>query len=635
MTLREKIGQMTQFERTVATSSAIRDLSIESLLSSGGSAPFESRLIGLIWWMAFKNQLFSCDWEYLSSMGLVQFMVIIVSIVLPYFLTILALELLELKLHCNFAPCVAVRNCNKLFQYLNNNGMAILLVLKDPRWGRCNKCYSEDTEIVRKMTSIVSGLQGQPPQGHEHGYPFVAGRNNVIACTKHFVGDGGTYKGVNEGNTILSYEDLERIHMAPYLDCISQGGFVISDWEGLDQLCEPHGSDHRYCISSAVNARIDMVMVAFRFKVFIEELAIDDAVERILRVKFAAGLFEFPLSDRSLLDIVGCKLHRDLARKAVQKSLDLLKNGKDPSKPFLPLIRNAKRMLVAGTRADDLGYQCRGWTKAWYGMSGRITDETTILDVVQATVGAETEVTYEKYPSIYTIERHEFSFAIVAVGEAPYAETWGDNSELTIPVNGADIISLVADQIPTLVILISGRRLVLEPRLLEKIDALVAAWLPGNEGEGIIDVIFCSHDFKDKLPVTWFRRVERQISQIGRHHQWRFCQGRVTWRWCRHSHKCLAFCLRGIENTSTNGELVMAPVKRETLGLQRCRVQVRVVATQKQQVSGEGRVIGYCELHKGGAIPSSDLLLSIALSLLTPHTSTFIFLFKKLGSFGS
>ncbi|RZB50965.1 Beta-glucosidase BoGH3B [Glycine soja] len=478
------------------------------------------------------------------------------------------------------------------------------------------------------MTSIVSGLQGQPPQGHEHGYPFVAGRNNVIACTKHFVGDGGTYKGVNEGNSILSYEDLERIHMAPYLDCISQGGFVISDWEGLDQLCEPHGSDYRYCISSAVNAGIDMVMVAFRFKVFIEELAslvesgevpisrIDDAAERILRVKFAAGLFEFPLSDGSLLDIVGCKLHRDLARKAVQKSLDLLKNGKDPSKPFLPLIRNAKRILVAGTHADDLGYQCRGWTKAWYGMSGRITDETTILDVVQATVGAETEVIYEKYPSIYTIERHEFSFAIVAVGEAPYAETWGDNSKLTIPLNGADIISIVADQIPTLVILISGRCLVLEPRLLEKIDALVAAWLPRNEGEGIIDVIFCNHDFKGKLPVTWFRRVERQIPQTG---------------------VVSKHILEGCYFSTTNGELVMAAVKRETLGLQRCRVQqVGVVATQGQQVSGEGRAIGYCELHKGGVIPSSDLLfLAIALSLLTPYTSTFIFLFKKLDSFGS
>ncbi|KAG4923673.1 hypothetical protein JHK87_049213 [Glycine soja] len=655
MTLREKIGQMTQFERTVATSSAIRDLSIgeekwsitfrrEILFYLSSSHIFPPRL-------SFKpNTLLmslSSDWVDMvdgfqkSAFQLRLGIPLIYGIgavhgnnsvysatIFPHNIGLGATSGMALLyrregnalkckmltsseiLHCNFAPCVAV--------------------LKDPRWGRCNKCYSEDTEIVRKMTSIVSGLQGQPPQGHEHGYPFVAGRNNVIACTKHFVGDGGTYKGVNEGNTILSYEDLERIHMAPYLDCISQGvstiGFVISDWEGLDQLCEPHGSDHRYCISSAVNARIDMVMVAFRFKVFIEELAIDDAVERILRVKFAAGLFEFPLSDRSLLDIVGCKLHRDLARKAVQKSLDLLKNGKDPSKPFLPLIRNAKRMLVAGTRADDLGYQCRGWTKAWYGMSGRITDETTILDVVQATVGAETEVTYEKYPSIYTIERHEFSFAIVAVGEAPYAETWGDNSKLTIPLNGADIISLVANQIPTLVILISGRRLVLEPRLLEKIDALVAAWLPGNEGEGIIDVIFCSHDFKDKLPVTWFRR---------RHHQWRFRQGRVTWRWCRHSHKCLAFCLRGIENTSTNGEFVMAPVKRDTLGLQRCRVQIRVVATQKQQVSGEGRVIGYCELHKGGAIPSSDLLLSIALSLLTPHTSTFIFLFKKLGSFGS
>ncbi|XP_020212721.1 uncharacterized protein LOC109797170 isoform X2 [Cajanus cajan] len=405
------------------------------------------------------------------------------------------------------------------------------------------------------MTSIVSGLQGQPPQGHEHGYPFVAGRNNVIACAKHFVGDGGTDKGANEGNTILSYEDLERIHMAPYLDCISQGvstimasysswngrqlhadhfllteilknklgfkGFVISDWEGLDRLCHPRGSNYRYCISSAVNAGIDMVMVALRFELFIEELTslvesgevplsrIDDAVERILRVKFAAGLFEFPLSDRSLLDIVGCKPHRDLAREAVQKSLVLLKNGKDLSKPFLPLSKNAKRILVAGKHADDLGYQCGGWTKTWYGCSGRITIGTTILDAVKATVGAETEVIYEKYPSKDTIEHNEFSFAIVAVGEAPYAESLGDNSELAIPFNGADIISLVAERIPTLVVLISGRPLVLEPRLLEKIDALVAAWLPGSEGEGITDVIFGSHDFKGKLPVTWIRRVQQ------------------------------------------------------------------------------------------------------------------------------
>lgn len=131
------------------------------------------------------------------------------------------------------------------------------------------------------------------------------------------------------------------------------------------------------------------------------------------------------------------------------------------------------------------------------------------MDAVKAAVGAETQVIYEKYPSQDTIERNEFSFAIVVVGEAPYAESLGDNSELTIPFRGTDIISLVADKFPTLVILISGRPLVLEPRLLAKIDALVAAWLPGSEGDGITDVIFGSHDFKGQLPVTWFRSVEQ------------------------------------------------------------------------------------------------------------------------------
>ncbi|XP_061358058.1 uncharacterized protein LOC133302315 isoform X2 [Gastrolobium bilobum] len=585
MTLKEKIGQMTQIERTVATPSAIRDLSIGSILSAGGSAPFENALssdwadvvdgfqksalesrlgIPLMYGIDAvhgNNSVYGATiFPHNVGLGATRLVFTFPYSTFPPLKSVLnfhwrhacrdadlvqrigaatALEVKASGIHYNFAPCVAV--------------------LKDPRWGRCYECYSEDTEIVRKMTSIVSGLQGQPPQGHKHGYPFVAGRNNVIACAKHFVGDGGTDKGVNEGNTVLSYEDLERIHMAPYLDCISQGvstimasysswngrklhadhfllteilkeklgfkGFVISDWEGLDRLCHPHGSDYRHCISSAINAGIDMVMVAFRFEQFIEDLTfliesgqvpisrIDDAVERILRVKFAAGLFEFPLSDRSLLDIVGCKPHRDLAREAVRRSLVLLKNGKDRSKPFLPLNRNAKRILVAGTHADDLGYQCGGWTKTWYGCSGRITVGTTILDAVKATVGVETEVIYQNYPSKETLERNDISFAIVAVGEAPYAETLGDNSELVIPFNGADIISLVADKIPTLVILISGRPLVLEPWLLGKIDALVAAWLPGTEGEGITDVIFGSHDFKGQLPVTWFRRVE-QLDQL-------------------------------------------------------------------------------------------------------------------------
>ncbi|KAK4278603.1 hypothetical protein QN277_016431 [Acacia crassicarpa] len=560
MTLKEKIGQMTQIERRVATPSAIRNLSIGSILSAGGSAPLENALSSD--WADMVDGFQKSALESRLGIPLIYGVDAVHGNNSIYGATIFphnvglgatrdaelaqrigaatALEVRASGIHHAFAPCVAV--------------------CKDPRWGRCYESYSEDTEIVRKMTSIISGLQGQPPQGHQHGYPFVAGRENVIACAKHFVGDGGTEKGKNEGNTILSYEELERIHMAPYLDCISQGvstvmvsysswngrnlhsdsflvtdilkeklrfkGFVISDWEGLERLWSdfpnsaPCGSDYRNCILSAVNAGIDMVMVPFRFQLFMEELTslvesgevplarIDDAVERILRVKFAAGLFEFPLSDRSLLDLVGCKQHRDIAREAVRKSLVLLKNGKDQSKPFLPLNRKAKRILVAGTHADDLGYQCGGSTKTWYGLSGQITIGTTLLDAVKEAVGDETEIIYEENPSTDTLERNDISFAIVAVGEAPYAETPGDNYELVIPFNGLDIISSVANKFPTLVILISGRPLVLEPWLLEKIDALVAAWLPGTEAQGITDVVFGDHDFKGQLPVTWFRRVE-------------------------------------------------------------------------------------------------------------------------------
>ncbi|XP_037494424.1 periplasmic beta-glucosidase [Jatropha curcas] len=205
----------------------------------------------------------------------------------------------------------------------------------------------------------------------------------------------------------------------------------------------------------------------------------------------------------------GAQMHRELAREAVRKSLVLLKNGKDPKKTFLPLDKNAKKILVTGTHADDLGYQCGGWTITWDGLSGRITIGTTILDAIKRAVGETAEVVYEKYPSPETLACQDFSYAIVAVGEGPYAEFTGDNSELVIPFDGTDVISSVADRIPTLAILISGRPLVLEAWLLEKIDAFVAAWLPGTEGSGITDVIFGDYEFKGRLPVTWFKKVEQ------------------------------------------------------------------------------------------------------------------------------
>uniref|UniRef100_A0A2P2JXP7 Uncharacterized protein MANES_01G164700 n=1 Tax=Rhizophora mucronata TaxID=61149 RepID=A0A2P2JXP7_RHIMU len=532
MTLEEKVAQMTQIERSVASPYYLRDVGVD-MIDGFQWLALESRLgIPVLYGMDAvhgNNNVYGATvFPHNVGLGATRDADLLRKIGAAT-----ALEVRASGVQYTFAPCIAV--------------------CRDPRWGRCYESYSEDTNVVRKMTSIVAGLQGQPPEGHPNGYPFVAGRNNVIACAKHFVGDGGTNKGKNEGNTVLSYEDLERMHMAPYLDCISQGvatimasysswngrqlhahhfllteilknklgfkGFVISDWEALDRLSRPHGLNYHHCVSSAVNAGIDMVMAGGKHEQFLEDLIslaksgempmarIDDAVERILRVKFVSGLFEHPFADRSLLDMVGCKLHRELAREAVRKSLVLLKNGKDPKKSFLPLDKNAKKILIAGTHADDLGYQCGGWTKTWKGTGGRITIGTTILDAVKKSVGEETEVIYEKYPSPDTLASQDISYAIVAVGEEPYAEFSGDNSVLVIPFNGSDLIRSVAERIPTLAILVSGRPLVLESQLLEKIDAFVAAWLPGTEGEGITDVIFGNYEFTGRLPVTWFRNV--------------------------------------------------------------------------------------------------------------------------------
>ncbi|XP_058198903.1 uncharacterized protein LOC131314348 isoform X1 [Rhododendron vialii] len=555
MTVEEKIGQMAQIGRSVATPSVVRKFFIGSVLSGGGSIPFEKALssdwadmvdgyqkaaletrlgIPIIYGIDAvhgNNNVYGATiFPHNIGLGATR------DADLAYKIGVAtALEVRASGVHYDFAPCVAVA--------------------RDPRWGRTYESYSEDVDIVRKMTSIVSGLQGQPPKGHPNGYPFVNGRNKVAACAKHFVGDGGTHKGINEGNTLTSYEDLEKIHMAPYLDCISQGvctvmasysswngdkmhshkflltqvlkdklefkGFVISDWKALERLSDPYGSNYRASILSAVNAGVDMIMVPYKYEVFLADLMslvesreipmarVDDAVERILRVKFVAGLFEYPMAERSLLDTVGCKLHRELAREAVRKSLVLLKNGKDPKKPLLPLDRNPRKILVAGTHADDLGYQCGGWTITWAGTSGRTTIGTTILDAVKEAVGDKTEVVFEQNLSPDTFAGQDISYAIVVVGEPPYVEGGGDDPNLIISFRGSEIISSVADRVPTLAILISGRPLVIEPSLLEKVDALVAAWLPGSEGAGITDVILGDYEFQGRLPITWFKSVDQ------------------------------------------------------------------------------------------------------------------------------
>ncbi|KAM0051230.1 putative glucan 1,3-beta-glucosidase [Helianthus debilis subsp. tardiflorus] len=536
---------MTQIERTVATPDLIKDLCIGSVLSGPESKPNENPNATSADWADMIDGLQKGALE--SRLGIPIFYGsdavhgnnnVYGTTVFPHNVGLGATSDPDLLERIGAATALETRASG--VQYALAPCVA---VCRDPRWGRCYESYSEDTQLVRKMTSLITGLQGKPPVNHPNGYPYVAGSNNVMACAKHYVGDGGTDKGKSEGNTIISYDELENIHMLPYLDCIAKGvctvmvsysswngdkmhtnrylltdvlkeklgfkGIVITDWEGLDSLYEPYGSNYRTAVSLGINAGIDMDLTYLVESGEVSMARIDDAVERILRVKFAARLFEHPMADRSLLNIVGSKAHREIAREAVRKSLVLLKNGKDPNKPFLPLNRNVKKILVAGKHADDLGYQCGGWTSTKAGASGRITIGTTILDAVKEAIGDNSEVVYEENPMTKTLSEHVFSYAIVVVGEAPYAESRGDNSELIISCKGDELLKLVAQQIPTLAILISGRPLVLEPSVLETLDALIAAWLPGTEGNGITDVIFVDHEFHGRLPVSWFKSVDQ------------------------------------------------------------------------------------------------------------------------------
>jgi len=443
-------------------------------------------------------------------------------------------------------------------------------VCRDPRWGRCYESYSEDTRLVQLMTSsMVTGLQGDVPSKHPKGVPFVGGAKKVAGCAKHFVGDGGTQRGINENNTVLSFHDLMRIHMPPYDNAVIKGistvmisyssfngvkmhenkflitdtlknkmnfrGFVITDWQAVDRITNPPHKHYYHSIEETIHAGIDMVMIPYDYPEFVADVVkqvkagqikldrVNDAVSRILRVKFTMGLFEDPLPDPRLAKELGSKEHRAIAREAVRKSLVLLKNskkgGEHKDQPgMLPLSKNAKKVLVAGTHAHDLGNQCGGWTIKWQGERGNsLTGAgTTILEAIKKAVSKNTTVDFVERPDKDDLAKGagEYDYAVVAVGEPPYAETAGDNQNLTIPSPGPEVIKDVCGLVKCVVLLVSGRPLVVQP-YLDYMDALVAAWLPGTEGQGVADVLFGDYGFTGKLPRTWFKSVDQLPMNYG------------------------------------------------------------------------------------------------------------------------
>ncbi|KAI3409502.1 uncharacterized protein J3R85_019249 [Psidium guajava] len=564
MTLQEKIGQMTQIDHASVTPEILRDYSIGSVLSGGGSVPFPKAKARD--WMDMVN---SYQNGSLSSRLGIPIIYGIDAVhghnnvyqatIFPHNVGLGATRDPDLVKRIGAATAREVRATG-----INYVFAPCIAVCRDPRWGRCYESYSEDPSVVQSMTSIIPGLQGELPAGGRKGVPYLGGNDKVLACAKHYVGDGGTTRGINENNTVADWHELLSIHMPGYYKAIIEGvstimvsysswngvkmhanrflvtdflknimnfrGFVISDWAGIDKITTPAGANYTFSVQMGIGAGIDMVMVPFNHTVFIDTLTrlvkadvipmsrIDDAVERILRVKFMMGLFENPLGDETFLSHLGSQEHRDLAREAVRKSLVLLKNGHEADPPVLPLAKNAPKILVAGTHANNLGYQCGGWTITWQGGSGNnLTSGTTILGAISKAVDLDTEVVFSENPDLDFVRSHNFSYAIVVVGELPYAETAGDSTNLTLAEPGGDIIEKVCGAVKCVVVVVSGRPVTIEPRVAQ-MDALVAAWLPGSQGEGVADVLFGDYGFTGKLPRTWFKTVDQLPMNVGDPH---------------------------------------------------------------------------------------------------------------------
>jgi beta-glucosidase len=429
-------------------------------------------------------------------------------------------------------------------------------VVRDDRWGRTYEGYSEDPEIVREYSAaIVKGLQG-------HADKDFLGDSHVISTIKHFLGDGGTEGGDDQGNNLSSEQELFDIHAQGYVGGLEAGaqsvmasfnswhgeklhgnkylitnvlkekmgfdGFVVGDWNGHGQI---PGCTNESC-SQTVNAGLDIFMVptdAWKplYENTIDQVKsgeikmsrIDDAVSRILRVKFRAGIFDKPSpANRAIsgkVELIGAAEHRQVARQAVRESLVLLKNKNN----ILPLKPNTN-VLVAGGGADNIGQQSGGWSVTWQG-TGNVNSDfpggNSIYDGFKQVVnnaGGSIELavdgTYTQKPEV----------AIVVFGEQPYAEGIGDIDNLDYQRGNKTDLALLkklkAEGIKVVSVFISGRPMWVNAELNES-DAFVAAWLPGSEGVGISDVLFTkadgeiNHDFKGKLSFSWPKSATQTV----------------------------------------------------------------------------------------------------------------------------
>ena len=565
MTLDEKIGQMTQPEQGPVLNNPgdMQKYFIGSVLSGGDSDPSDGNSV-----QAWTNLYDRVQAEALKTRLAIPILYgidavhghgnVLNAVIFPH----------NIALGCTRDPALVEKIGRITAEEVRATGIQwtfgpCVTVPQDIRWGRTYEGFSEDPSLVATLgEAAVRGLQGTD----------LSNPLSILACAKHYVGDGGTSASaaprpdmppnsaarlwLDQGDTKLDEDALRRIHLPGYIAAIRAGvgsimpsystwngvrcsaskrllteilkqelgfeGFLISDYNAINQI---NPRDYKGSIEISINAGMDMAMVPTGYRDFFNNLKalvtegrvpmsrIDDAVTRILRVKFALGLMDknrSPLADRKLHKTFGSPEHRAVAREAVRKSIVLLKNERGFSRSAdlktLPISKNVARIHVAGKSADDIGNQCGGWTIRWQGQSGDVTPGgTTILQAVKAAVPAETRVTYSPDGS----GAEGASVGIVVIGERPYAEGVGDRSDLSLGREDVTAIANVKNAgIPVVVILISGRPMIITD-VLPQADAFLAAFLPGTEGQGIADVLFGDYRPTGKLSFSWPKSMDQ------------------------------------------------------------------------------------------------------------------------------
>lgn len=579
MTLAEKVGQMTQAERgdVAGDPSRVTSWGLGSVLSGGGSVPADNTpegwadMVDTFQQAALETRLgipilYGVDavhghanlngatvFPHNIGLGATRDPRLVQKIG-----AITAEETRASGPQWNFSPC--------------------LCVARDDRWGRTYESFGESPALATSMATIIDGLQGGPGELDQSDHVLATAKHFAGDGLTTYGSADGDYQ-IDQGIAQVDRPTFDALALAPYwpavqkhhvgsvmpsfssVDWTEDGlgnplkmhahedlitgvlkgdlgfeGLVISDWQGIRQI----PGDYATQVATSVNAGVDMFMEPYSGSStgapeFIATLIglvedgtvpmsrIDDAVSRILAAKFELGLFERPFTDRSNLDEIGSRAHRAVARRAVQKSQVLLKNADRT----LPLDDRAP-VYVAGSNADNIGNQAGGWTLTWQGGSANVIPGQTILDGIARTAR---DVTFSQDASAPVPAR---AHGVVVVGETPYAEGFGDvggpqwawdpadngvpRPAQTMELSAADrsaVATVCAAAASCTVVVVSGRPLAIEPALLAQMDALVAAWLPGSQGEGVADVLFGDAPFTGRLPVTWPRTVDQEPINVG------------------------------------------------------------------------------------------------------------------------